>query len=76
MNMGDMLIYVHTELDVQNRRHLENWVSGRIGVDCAEFDQHAHPHALIVKYDPATVQGMEILNIVRNVDPAATMVGL
>jgi hypothetical protein len=31
---------------------------------------------LIVKYDPDTVQGMDILNMVRKVDPVASMVGL
>ena len=48
MNTADMLVYVHPELDVQKRVHLENWVSGCIGVDCAEFDHRPHPHALIV----------------------------
>jgi hypothetical protein len=76
MNMADMLIYVHPEFDAKRRHHLENWVSGCIGVDCAEFNHHPHPHSLIVKYDPDTIQGKTILNIVRRLDPAATMVGL
>lgn len=76
MNTADMLIYVHPELDPKARTHLEKWVGGRVGVDCAEFDHHTHPHALIVKYDPDAVQGMQILDMVRKVDPVATMVGL
>lgn len=76
MNTADMLVYVHPELDVQGRAHLENWVSGCVGVDCAEFEHRPHPHVLIVKYDPETVQSMQILNMVRKVDPAASMVGL
>ena len=76
MNTADMLVYVHPDLDTQRRVHLENWVTGQIGVDCAEFDRHPRPHALIVKYDPDTVQGMDILNMVRKVDPVASMVGL
>jgi hypothetical protein len=76
MNTADMLIYVHPELDAKGRAHLESWISGCVGVDCAEFDHHTHPHALIVKYDPDTVQGMQILNMVRKIDPAATRVGL
>lgn len=76
MNTADMLVYVHPELDAEERIHLENQVSGRVGVDCAEFDHHAHPHALIVKYDPDTVHGMQILNMVRKIDPAASLVGL
>ena len=46
------------------------------GVDYAEFDHHAHPHSLIVKYDPDEIQGMQILDIVRTLDPVATRVGL
>jgi len=76
MNMADILIYVHPEFDEQKRRHLENWVTGCIGVDCAEFDHHLHPHSLIVKYDSDTIKGKQILDRVRKLDPAATMIGL
>mgnify|MGYP003423546764 FL=1 len=76
MNMADMLIHVHPELDVQTRAGLERRLMDCMGVDCAEFNHHAHPHALIVKYDPDTVEGMEILDVVRRIDPVATRVGL
>ena len=76
MNTADMLVYVHPEFDAQKRQHVENWISGCIGVDCAEFDHHPHPHALMVKYDPEAIEGMKILSMVRKVDPAACMVGL
>ncbi len=76
MSMADMLIHVHPELDVLARTNLERRLMECMGVDCAEFNHHARPHALIVKYDPDTVEGMEILGMVRNVDPVATRVGL
>lgn len=76
MNAADMLIHIHPELDAKERSHLERWVEGRIGVDCAEFDHHTHPHTLIVKYDPDKVQSMQILNMVRKMEPKATIVGL
>lgn len=76
MNIADILIHVHSELDAQNRTHLENLVVECDGVVCAEFDHHTHPHALIVKYDPDAVRSMQILDIVRKVDPVAGMVGL
>ena len=77
MNTADMLIYMHPTLDEQKRANLEKMVSGRIGVDCAEFDNHAHHHALLVKYDPDAIQGMQILEMVRKTaDPRASMVGL
>lgn len=76
MNTADMLIHIHPELDGKKRTHMEKWIEGRVGVDCAEFNHHPHPHALIVKYDPDTIQGIQILNMVRKVDPVATIVGL
>lgn len=76
MNTADMLIYVHPELDVQKRNALERVVEGHAGVDCAQFNLHTHHHAMLVKYDPDAIGGMQILNIVRSADPAAAMVGL
>lgn len=76
MHAADMLIHVHQELDAQARNTLEKRIMGCIGVDCAEFDHHPHHHSLVVKYDPDEIQGMQILDIVRTVDPVATRVGL
>lgn len=76
MNTADMLIHVHQELDADARTKLERRIMGCVGVDCAEFSHRLHPHALIVKYDPDAVQGMQILDIVRELDPGATRVGL
>ena len=76
MNTADMLIHVHPELDAQSRSKLEKRIMGCVGVDCAEFDHHEHHHLLVVKYDPDEIQGMQILDIVRTVDPVATRVGL
>jgi hypothetical protein len=76
MNTADMLIYVHPDLDVKRRSQLASWIEGSIGVDCAEFDRHAQPHALIVRYDPDAINGRQILDKVRRVDPIASIVGL
>lgn len=76
MNTADMLIHVHPDLDANARDHLERWVEGRVGVDCAEFSRRTPLNALLVKYDPEEVQGMQILEMVRKIDPVAAMVGL
>ncbi len=76
MNTADMLIYVHPDLDAKRRSKLASWVEGSIGVDCAEFSRSAASHALLVRYDPEAINGMQILNKVRNVDPIASIVGL
>jgi hypothetical protein len=76
MNQADMLIYVHPELDEQRRAALTKIVEGRPGVDCAEFDPRSQHHAMMVRYDPDAIQGMQILDIVRKTDPVASIVGL
>jgi len=76
MNTADMMIHVHPELGGQMRTELERKLEGHIGIDCAEFSLRMHPHSLLVKYDPEAVKGMEILQMVRTLDPAATRIGL
>ena len=76
MNTADMMIHIHQELDAASRTELERSLSGRIGIDCAEFDHNSQTHSILVKYDPDTVEGKEILQMVRKVDPEAMMVGL
>jgi hypothetical protein len=76
MNKADMLIYVHPALDEQTRTDLEMMIEERAGVACAEFNPHIHHHALMVKYDPDSIEGMQILDMVRRTDPSASMVGL
>jgi hypothetical protein len=76
MNMADMFIHVHPELDAETRTNLERSISGHVGVDCAEFVRQPHPHTLIVKYDGDAIQGTQILDMVRKLDPEATRVSL
>jgi hypothetical protein len=76
MNTADMVVHVHPELGAQARTGLERSLMGHIGIDCAEFEHRPHPHSLIVKYDPDAIKGVEILQMVRKLDPAASMVGM
>jgi len=76
MNKADMLIYIHPQLDAKNRTVLEKTVEGRAGVDCAEFNQHTRYHAMMVRYDPDAIESMQILNLVRRMDPVASIVGM
>lgn len=76
MNTADMLIHVHPDLEARARDELQRSIEGHIGVDCAEFIHHPHPHTLMVRYDPEAIEGIEILDMVRRLDPEATRIGL
>jgi hypothetical protein len=73
MHTADVMIYVHPQLDETKRVDLERNLMGRIGVDCAEFEHREHPHSLKVKYDPGAVRDVDILQMVRMLDPRASM---
>ena len=76
MNLADMVIHVHPELNSEVRSELARALESRIGVDCAEFSHHTHPHALVVRYDADRLNGREILETVQLTDPDATMAKL
>lgn len=76
MDIADMLIHVHPELNAQQKTELARKLEGQVGIDCAEFSRQHNTHSLLVKYDPDAVKGLDILQLVRSVDPVATMVGL
>lgn len=76
MNMVDMLVHVHPELDAEAMTNLERSIESHPGVDCAEFVHKPHTHTMLVKYDPDFINGMAVLDVVRTVDPAASRVGL
>lgn len=76
MKNVDVLIYVHPELSAEDRARLAREVAGSVGVISANFDQHPHPHALLIQYNPDATQSKQVLEVVRRHDPAATMAGL
>ena len=76
MSTADILIHIHPEQGEQRISHLAKWIGECDGVDCVELDHHVPHYALLVKYDPDTVRSMQILNMAREMDPAATLVGL
>lgn len=75
-NTADILIHVHPEYSPEDRCRIEEEVSNQAGVICAKFDQHRHPHALTVLYNPDSVHSSDLLGIVRKHDPDAAMAGL
>lgn len=76
MKTVDVLIHVHPELSPKDRAKVEQEVGISVGVISANFDKHKVPHLLIVQYNPDTVHSSQILETVKRLDPAATLVGL
>lgn len=75
MDITDILIHVHPTLSAGQRARIEEALSGNQGVVSAHFSPE-HPHVLTVAYDPEAAHAGQLLQIVREWDQAATMVGL
>ncbi len=68
-----IVVHVRPELSADDRAKLEKAVIANTGVIAADFDHHKHE--LMVVYDAATTCEA-ILDVVRQTDPVATMIGL
>jgi hypothetical protein len=75
MNIADILIHVHPELSARQRDELEAGIRTRDGIVSVHFSS-GHQHELIVAYNSEAVTARQILELVRQWDKAATMVGL
>jgi len=75
MNIADILIHVHPELSVEQRTKIEEDVSNQNGVVSVHFSPE-HQHELTIAYDPQSITSEAILNLVRQYDPDAVMIGL
>jgi len=75
MNIADILIHIHPELSVEQRTKVEEDVSNQNGVVSVHFSPE-HQHELTIAYDPQSITSETILNIVRQWDKDAVMVGL
>lgn len=75
MDLADILIHLHPTLSAEQRARIEDALSGSQGVVSAHFSP-GHSHALTVAYDPEAAHAGQLLQIVREWDQTATMVGL
>jgi hypothetical protein len=75
MDIADILIHVRPTLSAEQRANIEEALSESKGVVSAHFSP-AHPHELTVAYDPEAAHAGQLLQIVREWDKTATMVGL
>ena len=75
MDIVDILIHVHPDLQVEQRVKLEEALSSSEGVVSAHFSPE-QPHELTVAYDPEVINSETILEKTRQWDKEAVMAGL
>ncbi len=75
MDIVDILIHIHPDLQPETRFRVEEALRSREGVVSVHFSP-GHVHELTVAYDPDVINSETILGQIRQWDAAATMVGL
>jgi len=75
MDIVDILIHVHPDLQVEQRAKIEEALGSSGGVVSAHFSPE-QMHELTVAYDPDVINSKTILEQVRQWDKDAVMAGL
>lgn len=75
MDIADILIHIHPDLQAEQRAKIEEALGSRGGVVSAHFSPE-QMHELIVAYDPEVISSATILEKVRQWDKDAVMAGL
>ncbi len=75
MTTGELLIFLHEALPELERWELEQRLRTLPGVLTAHVSSE-HPRALTLAYDTDRIRADEILSVVRQRDPQASLPGL
>ncbi|MEA1889369.1 MAG: heavy-metal-associated domain-containing protein [Pseudomonadota bacterium] len=75
MDIVDILIHIHPDLQLEQREKVEETLRSRDGVVSVHFSPE-HSHELTVAYDPEAINSSTILEQIRQWDTAASMAGL
>ena len=72
----DIIVHLHPACSCDDTNKIESYVRSLNGVFSVHFNEEAHPHALLVAYNPDAVTAQEILAEVHKCDSQAMMAGM
>ncbi|NOX10149.1 MAG: hypothetical protein GXP22_11835 [Gammaproteobacteria bacterium] len=76
INIVDIIVHLHPENSCDDTDKIEQELRDRDGVVSVHFNAEAHPHAVVVAYNPDAVTSQQLLAGIRQCDKAAMMAGL
>jgi hypothetical protein len=76
INIADIVVHLHPESSCDDRNKIERDLRAHDGVISVHFNTEAHPHAVVVAYNPDVVTSQEVLTEIRKCDTKAVMAGL
>lgn len=76
ISIADIVVHLHPESCCDDREKLERELRAQEGVISVHFNEQEHPHALVVAYNPDTVNSETLLSEIRKCDKQAVMASL
>ncbi|HID49798.1 MAG TPA: ATP-binding protein [Chromatiales bacterium] len=75
MNIVDVMIHIHPELSAEQRARIEEVLGNNDNVVSVHFSPQ-HTRELTVAYNPEALHATDLLEMVRQWDKDATLIGL
>lgn len=73
--MVDVTLHINEEIDTREREALRDSLLKTRGVLAADY-QAAHPHLVIIEYDPDVIGSTEFIHIARQSGLHAQLIGM
>ncbi|MCG6886565.1 MAG: ATP-binding protein [Proteobacteria bacterium] len=75
MNIVDVMVHIHPNLSAEKRARIEEVLGDHDSVVSVHFSPQ-HAHELTIAYNPETLNATTIIEMVRQWDEKATLIGL
>lgn len=75
-SIADIVVHLHPETSSNDWTQIEEELRSHEGVVSVHFNEHEHPHAVIVAYNTDAITSEAILADIRKCDGRAVMAGL
>ena len=75
ISIADIVVHLHPESSCDDCERIERDLRAREGVVSVHFNEEAHPHAMVVAYNPAIVSSEALLAEIRTCDKDAVIAG-
>jgi cell division protein FtsX len=76
ISIADIVVHLHQDATPDCKSRIEETLRAQDGVVSVHFNEEDHPHALVVAYNPGTVDSETLLAEIRQCDEKAVMASL
>ena len=76
ISIADIVVHLHPDTTAECKDRIDEGLRAQEGVISVHFNEEDHPHALVVAYNPKTIDSQALLSEIRKCDKDAVMAGI